>query len=67
MKLGLAIVDEQHRFGVLQRGDLTVERAESSFVGHDRHAHPPHIGYSPTTVIWIYPLLMKCRKTGFRW
>ena len=24
-KLGLAIIDEQHRFGVLQRGDLTVK------------------------------------------
>ena len=40
--LGLAIIDEQHRFGVVQRATLRVEGAHARRAGHDGHAHPAH-------------------------
>ena len=42
--LGLAIVDEQHRFGVRQRGLLAGKAQKPAPAGHERHAHPAHAG-----------------------
>ena len=39
-RLGLAIVDEQHKFGVLQRGLLPEEGAQPGRPGHDGDADP---------------------------
>jgi ATP-dependent DNA helicase RecG len=41
-RLGLAIVDEQHRFGVLQRAALRDKGDYAPCAGDDRHAHPAH-------------------------
>ena len=41
-KLGLAIIDEQHRFGVMQRSTLTAKGYEPDVLCHDRNPHPAH-------------------------
>ena len=38
--LGLAIIDEQHRFGVMQRALLRKKSSESRCPCHDSHAYP---------------------------
>ena len=43
-KLGLAIIDEQHRFGVLQRLGLVQKGVHPGRAGDDRDAHPAHAG-----------------------
>ena len=43
-RLGLAVIDEQHRFGVVQRGALYKKGAKARFAGDDGHAHPAHLG-----------------------
>ena len=42
--LALAIVDEQHRFGVRERLALTVEGRRRRRAGAERHADPAHAG-----------------------
>ena len=40
-KLGLVVIDEQHKFGVRQRATLeTAPASRSALPGDDRHAHP---------------------------
>jgi ATP-dependent DNA helicase RecG len=46
-RLGLAIVDEQHRFGVLQRAALRDKGVDAPCAGDDRHAHPAHADPHP--------------------
>ena len=43
-RLGLAIIDEQHRFGVTQRTALAAEGQGSASAGDDRYSHPAHPG-----------------------
>ena len=41
-RLGLVVIDEQHKFGVRQRAMLRHARPGPALPGDDRHAHPPH-------------------------
>ena len=41
-KLGLVVIDEQHKFGVRQRATLKQAGQRSALPGDDRHAHPAH-------------------------
>ena len=43
-KLGLAIIDEQHRFGVMQRLGLVQKGVHSRRAGDDRDADSAHAG-----------------------
>ncbi len=43
-ELGLVIIDEQHRFGVLQRATLRAKGHAPRRAGHDRDADPAHAG-----------------------
>ena len=43
-RLGLVIIDEQHKFGVAQREQLVRKGDYPAPAGHDRHAHPAHPG-----------------------
>ena len=40
--LALAVIDEQHRFGVVQRGTLAAKGLEPRRAGDDRHADSAH-------------------------
>ncbi len=43
-ELGLAIIDEQHRFGVMQRAALRAKGMQPGRAGDDRDADPAHAG-----------------------
>ena len=43
-RLGLVIIDEQHKFGVAQREQLAAQGKLSASAGDDRDAHPAHAG-----------------------
>ena len=46
-KLGLVIIDEQHKFGVTQRETLVRKGNYPAFAGDDGHADPAHAGPDP--------------------
>ena len=46
-KLGLAVIDEQHRFGVTQRVLLPKRPSAPASAGDDRDADPAHAGADP--------------------
>ena len=50
-KLGLAIIDEQHRFGVLQRLGLVQKGVHAGRAGDDRDADPAHARDDACTAI----------------
>ena len=43
-RLGLVVIDEQHKFGVLQRGRLLQREPVPDLLGDDRNADPPNAG-----------------------
>ncbi len=48
----LAVVDEQHRFGVHQRLALGAQGRGRRHSGHDRHADPAHAGADLASATW---------------
>jgi ATP-dependent DNA helicase RecG len=46
LNLGMAIIDEQHRFGVAQRSKLWKKKYNStSCLSHDRNTHSKNVGH----------------------
>ena len=67
-QLGLAIVDEQHRFGVAQRLALRDkgQRASAAPADDERHADPAHAGDDATTPTSTSRSSTSCRRAARR-
>jgi len=50
--LALAVVDEQHRFGVRERLALTAKGEAGRCAGTERNAHPAHAGADLLLATW---------------
>jgi len=66
-ELGLVIVDEQHRFGVKQRGKLTDKGLNPHFLAMTATPIPRTLSITYFMEIWICRLLMNYRKIENLW
>ena len=64
--LSLAVVDEQHRFGLHQRSALKSQGRRDGRADHDRHADPAGRWRSPTTETSTWWSSTSCRRGAVR-
>ena len=66
--LAVAVVDEQHRFGVRQRAALAQGRGADrpAHAAHDRHADPAHARPGRATATSTSPRCASCRAAASR-